>query len=86
LSNINPNPGTTVRTQVLDNELHIYASATAGEAPGSSVWIVSKNTAVTQTITQFAALIGADNTKHFVNVYNPGPATGHFKLTFTNIL
>lgn len=86
VSAINVNDDTTVRTEGSGNVIFIYASATAGEAPGATVWEVVPGTDVTQLITAFATVIGITEEKRYINVYCPGPLTGHFKITFTNIL
>ena len=59
-----------------------YAAAAPADLPGAgAVLDVAPGLAIPKTIQQLITELGFNETKHYLNVFNIGPAPAHFKVT-----
>lgn len=82
---INPNINSTVLVEIALGGVRIYAASTVDGVPGTVFWDVPAGTNVVKSVIEFGALIGVDDTKHFIRIQCLGPTDAHFKFTFSNL-
>jgi len=78
-------PSTTVQIIVSGNLLLFSAAPSPGPIMGATVWNVSIGTQ-NKTYDAFKALVGASDINTFLKVQCAGPGTGHYKITFNNVI
>jgi hypothetical protein len=84
---INPTPLTQIVIMVTGSALRFYASALINGVPGPSDPFIDvlPGTSYQKLLTEFAALLGMNDTKKYLTVQNIGATPGHYTITFDHL-
>jgi hypothetical protein len=85
LAGLNTTDETMALIEITGNAVQLSASNVAGPGAGPTQWFVPVGD-LAKPIAEFATLIGATDTNHFLKVANPtGPGSAHYKIRFTHL-
>jgi hypothetical protein len=85
LSDLTPTDETMVLVEITGSGVQLSASNVDGPGPGPTQWFVPVGD-VAKAIDEFATLIDASDTNHFLKVSNPaGPGSAHYKIRITHL-